>query len=180
MFAEYEIWDGPNNTPQSVNLYSEDGSMRPARINNRAGGGGTMQIRNTGPMTYPMTAGVSWQHPPRQQYYEETYAAPMSSYGGTTVQGGALKTFQFDDASIRNVHIILTTMGTPLKALIELWQGPNNVKQIAEVYSDDGLNKPFEMVFDTPGYGTTIAVRNVGPVEYPLKAIAEPVGYADY
>jgi hypothetical protein len=95
---------------------------------------------------------------------------------GQTVQGGALKTFPFHDPSVASVQVSLETEGLPLMAVIELWQGPGNVKQLAEIYSDDGMSKPFRTIVDlTPGYGSTVAVRNVGPLEYPLTAKVEPV-----
>jgi hypothetical protein len=61
----------------------------------------------------------------------------------------------------------------PIKALVELLQGPGRVAQLAEVYNQHG--RAFEATLPTPGYGSTIAVRNEGPMEYPFWASVEPV-----
>lgn len=67
--VEMEMWDGPNNTPSRVKMYSEDGRQRPMNINTsyngyggyngNGGRGGTMSVRNVGSMEFPMRAGVA-------------------------------------------------------------------------------------------------------------------------
>jgi len=43
-----------------------------------------------------------------------------------------------------------------------------------EVYTEDGLERPFHMILDTPGVGNVIRIVNSATVEFPLTAALEP------
>lgn len=177
--ANVELWQGPGNTPQKVRTWSMDGQLRPFQADfvNRYGVPGTVHVRNSGPMEFPAAANV--------QGFASTRRDDRSlNNRSETVDGGALKTFQFDQ-SVESVRVTLHTEGMPLMGKIELWQGPSNIQQIAEVYVDDGMASPFSTVIETPGYeysgwtGSTVAVRNAGPMAYPIKVHLEPLTAAD-
>ena len=42
--------------------------------------------------------------------------------------------------------------------------------QVIEMYSENGLDRPFFCTFATPWSGNVIRILNTGPMEYPLTA----------
>jgi hypothetical protein len=93
--------------------------------------------------------------------------------GGTTVQGGALKTFAIQDPAVRSVRISIQSQGLPIHAKIEVLQGPNSVRTVADIDSQDGQRHSFDGMVETPG-PSTILVTNKGPLEFPIEVLLEP------
>jgi hypothetical protein len=180
--ANVEYWQGPGNIAQQVKTWSMDGALRPFQGEfetsgrNRHNGGvsypGTMHIRNTGPMEFPAAVDVQGlagrgAGDPAALNRPPGLMSPVEN-----IDGGALRTFTVD-AAVDCVRVHIRSEGGPVNALVEVWQGPGQSMQVAEVYADDGLDKPFTTMIQTPGYGTTIAVRNIGPMTFPIKAQIE-------
>jgi hypothetical protein len=164
--ADIELWQGPDNTPCKMRVYVEDGSLRPfSAVIETPRGPNTVAIRNIGQIEFPLAAKVAADDVDRP-------AADIAS-AAMTVQGGALRTYPFDP-SVESVQIMLKTDGRPLNARIELLQGPNNNKQVIELYTEDGLDRPFFAVIETPGSGNVVRVVNTAPVEFPMTASVVP------
>ena len=187
LMAEVESWNGPGNTPARLRVYSEDGLRRPFRANvdssySYAGGSNTVSVRNAAPMSFPMKAGVSAV--PSRMDYEMTGSGVRNKFrptttgrrhGTTEIQGGSLRTFTVD-SDVACVEVVLESHGMPIQAVVEIWQGPGDAKQVAEVYVQDGHQHSLAALVDTPGYqGSTIAIRNVGPMTFPFMASVTPV-----
>lgn len=167
--AELEVWQGPNNTPRRMRVYSEDGYLRPFRSNDVASRGqNTMAVRNTGPLEFPLSANVVYD--PRLAQGPSAGAVPKS---GTTIQGGASEYFSFD-WSVESVEVFIWSEGRNLEARVELLQGPNSVRQAVEFEEDYGYDRPFSCVLDTPGQGSSVRIVNTGSIAFPIIASVIP------
>jgi hypothetical protein len=164
--ADIELWQGPDNTPCKMRVYVENGQLRPfSAVVETPRGPNTIAIRNIGQVEFPLAANV----------VADNVDAPSAECLDTrmTIQGGALRTYPFDP-SVDSVQVMLKTDGRPLNARIELLQGPNNNKQVIELYTEDGLDRPFFCILETPGSGNVVRVVNTAPVEFPMTASVVP------
>ena len=73
----------------------------------------------------------------------------------------------------------LETDGRPLNASIELLQGPNNNRQVIDIFSEDGQKRPFCVIIETPGLGSVVSVINKAEMVFPLTASVEPFLVSD-
>ncbi|CAB9509801.1 expressed unknown protein [Seminavis robusta] len=186
VYANVQVWEGPNNTPASMSLYSEDGNLRPwsAGFQNtlRSGGSSVLNIRNTGPMEFPVQASVEGSYDgtrgqligdqiqqAEKQQQQATFSPSKNLAKSKTIQGETLKTFSVGP-ECQAIRVELYSEGRPMYAKVEMWQGPSNIQQCAEIYSDNGNDRVWSAVIPTPGYACTVAIRNVGPMAYPISA----------
>jgi len=179
--AEMTLWDGPNNAPQKVKTYCSDGSRN--RFKGTFSGSGTLSIENTGSTAYPAKANVNASLRGSTSHVSRRYqraSLPLQGPQGMKTRdgaleiqgGGTLKTWPIV-GPVQSATVELMSEGGPLDAVVELWQGAANVTQVAEIHSQDGYLRPYSMEVDLTGsdYGTsTIAIRNKGPLEYPIIA----------
>ena len=164
--ADIELWHGPDNTPVKMRVYVENGQLRPfSAVIETPRGPNTVAIRNIGQLEFPLAANVVADGIDGPT--EECLTSSM------TVQGGALRTYPFDP-SVDSVQVLLKTDGRPLNARIELLQGPNNNKQVIELYTEDGRDRPFFCFLSTPGSGNVVRIVNTAPVEFPMTAAVVP------
>ena len=89
-----------------------------------------------------------------------------------TIDGGTRRTFPVGSGH-RAVRVTLESEGLPCRAYLEVWEGPGTSKQVAEINTDDG--RPVSAVIETGGYSTTVSVRNLGEMTFPIKAYVEGV-----
>ena len=168
--ASIEVWKAVSRRPVQIRAYSEDGEERPFSAVLCINGPGTVAIRNTNSVEFPVTALVDSMN----------VAVPASEHVDfvQNIEGGSLRTFPMGPGA-EAVEIVLETDGRPLNARIEILQGPNEDKQFIEFETDDGMKRPFFFTLNTPWHGggtSVVKVINTGPVEFPLFASVVPRG----
>lgn len=176
MNANVDLWQGPDNNPQRMAVYVEDGAVRPFKCFMATPFGmNTVSIRNTAQLEYPLQAVL--EAGPMVGAQEQLDR--LMSAKSKTIQGGAVFTKPFNP-NVQSVQLYLTTDGRPLNCRIELLQGPNNIKECLEVYTEDGAVRPLYLIMETPGVGNVVRIVNTATVEFPIEAIVEPWEVADY
>lgn len=169
--ANVELWQGPDNSPQKMSVYLEDGKDRPFNcVVESPGASNSISIRNTAEMEFPLVAGLDVEC---DQSSVSAAKILRQKSDSRTVQGGAVFTTPFSPA-VKSIQVLLETDGRPLNARIELLQGPNNNKQVMEVYTEDGNSRPFFCIIDTPGTGNVVRIVNSATIEFPITACVEP------
>lgn len=161
--SEVNLWLGPNYTPFQLKCHSENGKEFPIQtLVGTKKYAVNVEVKNTGPYTHPLNAACSYaiaplaEVPKAIQFEQCTY-----------IEGGAVRKVPFP-AEVDQLQVLLKTEGKQLKAKIELLNGPNNVKQEYEVYASNGAATSLFLVFETPGQGNSIRVKNLASLEYPL------------
>ena len=174
--ADVDLWNGPDNTPHKMRVYVEDGARRTfSAIIGTPRGPNSIAVRNIGQLEFPLDAVV---RPDNLDGIAVSIASVVSR--SEVIQGGAVRTWPFNP-SVQSVAVILKTDGRPLNARIELLQGPNNNKQVVELYTEDGLERPFFAIVETPeAVGSVIRIKNTAPLEFPLYASVDAYTVGDY
>ena len=95
---------------------------------------------------------------------------PTKTDSSILVQGGSLRTWSYRSPAVEQVQVVLSTEGRPLDADIELWHGPDNTPCKMRVYVENGQLRPFSAVVETPRGPNTVAIRNIGQIEFPIAA----------
>lgn len=173
--ATVELWQGPENIPQKMRVYSENGKQCPfSTLIETPVGYNTLAVKNTANLEFPLGATVVDADSIRPNYSNPLHSSRVTrGRPSKRIQGNALHTYKYGQEVV-SLQIVLQTDGLPMSARVELSQGPNNNKQIIDVYSQDGMAYPVSLVVETPGNGKVVRIMNTASVEYPLKAWIEP------
>jgi len=154
-----------------MGVYLEDGAVRPfSALIFTPRGSNSIAIRNTANLEFPLAAYVEADNGANGV---SGVARDLLNKRGRTIQGGAVYTEPFAPG-VESVAVMLRTDGRPLNSRIELLQGPNNNKQVMELYTEDGMDRPFMAIIETPGTGNVVRIVNTATVEFPLSANIEP------
>lgn len=110
------------------------------------------------------------------------FAGNIESLQPVRVQGGALRTWSFknverllvaitgDDITLLSSDSVMRKEGRLLNCQIDLCQGPDNTPLRMEVKSGKGKLRPFKAVIENPGGDSTLFIRNIGDLEFPVVA----------
>ena len=176
MNANIDLWSGPDNTPQKISVYSEDGQQRPFRaFVATPHHQNSVSIRNTNTMEYPLQAVLEAGHGPGAAAMNQARMTQLVHTKPKHVQGSGTVITQRFDHDVHSVQILLHSEGRPLQCRIELLSGPNTVKQVMEVYTEEGSTRPFYAIVETPGNtNAVIRIVNSGTLEFPFDATILP------
>jgi len=167
--ADISLWIGPDWTPVSIKCHSEDGSIYPVQtLVGTRNKSSNVEIKNTGIHSFPINAACSYAIAPLSDARSEIQTGPA-----VYIEGGAIKMAPIP-AEVDQVEVLLTTEGKQLHAMIELLNGPNNVKASYEVFTNNGQLNALFIAFDTPSAGNALRVKNLAPLEFPLKMYSRP------
>ena len=165
--------EGPDNTPQRMRIYSGKGRLRPFKMwIETPRDTSAVFIRNLAPMEFPLEAKVgteSAELPPQSSVHAITDDMYEMSKPNVIQGAGALRTYALDH-TVTSVKVSLKTDGRPLNAMVELTQGPNAIKYTIEIYTEDGMLRPFNAILETPGPGNELRIVNTASMEFPLIA----------
>lgn len=171
--SNVELWHGPDYMPSRMQVYIEDGYLRPFNaLVFTPMSSNTLAVYNTRNMEFPCAAYV--ESDGQAQGLVMQPQRLMEQQRPELVQGqGAVRTWTYDVAT-SSVQIMLKTDGRDINARIELIQGPNNDKQVIDYYASDGKKRPFFAIIESPGIGNVVRITNLKPVEFPFSAWVAP------
>jgi len=170
--ADVELWIGPDWTPVKVNCHSEDGSKHPLQtLIGTRNKNANVELLNTGNHAFPIDAACSYAISPLTEDRET-----IKEEEGIYIEGGAIKMSPIP-SNVEQLQVLIETEGKMLNAMIELLNGPNNVKVEYEIFTNNGQLNSLFVVFETPEDGNAIRIRNLAPMEFPCKFYVKPTKF---
>ena len=191
-----ELWQGPQNTPVMIGIYSKNGNNRPfSAVIETPGEGYSIAVRNTGHPDFPMDCDMKAEVDTASQNGEQLIydwrnpktSAMSQTLGSSTtpelLQGGVVCSYPVkqNTETLKSIQVMLKTDGRPLNARIELLdsnaEDDEDSKQVMEVYCDNGLARPFYTVIEAPDVtsDTVVRVINTSPGEYRMMSYVSPI-----
>lgn len=110
----------------------------------------------------------------RLQLAQAGMAAPdvWNTSAPRKIQGrGAVKTWSIREHTERVQVLLKARNSMPLKADLEVWNGPDNTPLKLHVVSENGSVHPLSLVLNTPDMQNAIAIKNMGLMEFPMESV---------
>jgi hypothetical protein len=175
MKAKVEVWVGPIRKIHNLEIDCHDGSKTPfmATIKFKKIQP-VLKISTPSSLEFPLIAKVSVPTTKRSAEIEAVTNRIFNESPRTRVQGGpvsgkgggAIRTFVIP-TEVESVQVIVWSTNTGKKSnklKVEVYQGPNNAKQVYDLQMSGAL-QPYHAVYATPGEGATIRIQNQKFVE---------------
>jgi len=88
------------------------------------------------------------------------------------IQGnGALKTWTVRQQTERVQVLLKAKHDMPLRAELEVWNGPENVPFKLHAFAENGSEHPLSLVVNTPDIQNAVAIKNIGQMEFPFEGV---------
>jgi len=175
--ANIQVCQGPDNTPLQCDLYSGKGAYRKIRLGiETPRSHSAVFVRNTNSIEYPFTCRIlPCTSEPNPSCDLPVVGDSLYDMVNPRVLQGASSVISYPlDSSVNMCKVIIKTDGRPLDVMIELIQGPNAPKYTMNIYTEDGVERPFYTILETPGAGNMVRVKNVHQREFPCLVDVEP------
>jgi hypothetical protein len=88
------------------------------------------------------------------------------------VEGESRKTWSFGDIDKNVVQVVMKTEGRPVRAMTELWLGPDYTPVKVKCYSEDGDVRPIQTLLATRSRVANVEIRNTAGYMMPLSGAA--------
>lgn len=169
--SDIYLWDGPNECPQKISVYLENGKLHPfyATIEN-TDTASVVAVRNTGQITFPLIADHLFQandsSSTNTTLNNPAYAL-SSMHKNSFVQHGGTFTAKLTDFD-EWVEVAILNDGRPINARVELMNGPYDVREIIEVTVQDGRKYPFYTVMQIHG-DCSLRIMNTASADFPFR-----------
>ena len=174
--ANVNLWHGPDDTPQKMTVFIKDGSTHPfSAVMETPVGHNSVAIENTSRIGVDMRAAVVASDFGNGSHGFGPLSDKLDDMEPEEKQmdGGEERTWPVA-SHVDSVQVLLRTYKRPLYAQIELLQTSDMVTQLVEIYTEDGLERPFYIVIETPGEENVVRVVNTAPEGFPMDAVVEP------
>uniref|UniRef100_A0A7S3P5P0 Uncharacterized protein n=1 Tax=Amphora coffeiformis TaxID=265554 RepID=A0A7S3P5P0_9STRA len=173
--ANVDLWNGPDDTPHKMTVYLEDGNLHPlSTVMETPIGHNTVAIENSADFGIALKAAVVSSDFGNGSHGFGPLSEKLSKMDqeDKEMESGEVRTWPIS-AEVSSVQLLLRTYKRPLHARVELVTS-HRVTQAIEIYTEDGLERPFYIVMETPGEENVIRVVNTAPDGISMDAVVEP------
>jgi len=186
MKGQVNMWLGPNRMTHTLKFDTESGKQFPVQATLKFKPNPTLKVSTTDLANYPMKIGIHVPSPERALELKDNTEGLWDSYGvteegekrliqGSNVDGkyGMRVNWKIPD-NVESVQLLGWSRDSGKKSFkveVECIQGPNNVRQYYFLQCGGG-SQPYHAVFQTPGAGWVVRIKNKKFVEDGLVQIA--------